>query len=53
MNVFMLSGISGISVGKIYRGVIPFIISDLIQIIILVAFPIISLALPNLMLGKG
>jgi C4-dicarboxylate transporter, DctM subunit len=49
MNVFMLSGVSGVSVGTIYRGVIPFILSDFIQIIILVAFPIISLALPNLM----
>lgn len=49
MNVFMLSGISGISVGTIYRGVIPFIISDVIQIVLLVAFPIIALALVNLM----
>jgi len=38
-----------ISLVKIYRGTMPFIVSDLIRLTILSAFPIISLVLPRLL----
>ena len=45
--VFLLHGLAPqISLGTIYRGVIPFIIADLALLAILAAFPAISLWLP-------
>jgi C4-dicarboxylate transporter DctM subunit len=49
MNVFVLSASTGISVGTIYRGVIPFIVADFAEVAILIAFPVLSLFLPNMM----
>jgi TRAP-type C4-dicarboxylate transport system permease large subunit len=48
-NVFLLSGISGIPLGTIYRGVIPFLMADIAHVALLVAFPAISLFLPDMM----
>jgi len=48
-NVFLLSGISGISLSTIYRGAIPFIIADLVHVAVLIAIPGLSLFLPNMM----
>jgi tripartite ATP-independent transporter DctM subunit len=47
--VFLLSGVSGIPVSKIFRGVIPFIIADIIVIILVVIFPSLVTYLPSLM----
>jgi C4-dicarboxylate transporter, DctM subunit len=45
--VFLLHGLAPqISLGTIYRGVVPFIIADLALLAILAAFPAISLWLP-------
>jgi len=50
MNVFVINSIArDISLVKIYRGTMPFIVSDLIRLTILSAFPIISLVLPRLL----
>jgi len=49
MQGFVLSGMSGVPLGTIYRGVLPFVIADFLHIAMLIAFPIISLFLPNLM----
>ena len=50
MNVFVINSIAPhVSLGKIYTGVAPFIAADLIRLAILVAFPIISLLIPNSM----
>ncbi len=49
MNVFVIQGITGVPMGTVYRGVIPFIISDLIQIVLLLIFPQIATFVPNLM----
>ena len=49
INVFVLAGISDIPMWTIYKGVIPFLISDLIQVAILVIFPQIILFLPQTM----
>ena len=49
MNVFALAGVSGIPMGTIFRGIIPFVCADIVQVAILVAFPSISLLIPSLM----
>ncbi len=46
MNVFIIHSMArDISPGTIFRGVVPFLMSDLVRIAILVMFPIISLGL--------
>ncbi len=49
MNVFIIKGISGVSMGTIYRGVLPFLFADLIQVILLIIFPQIIMFIPNMM----
>jgi C4-dicarboxylate transporter, DctM subunit len=50
INVFVINSIArDIPLQKIYKGVMPFIASDLVRLTILCAFPAISLALPNAM----
>jgi C4-dicarboxylate transporter DctM subunit len=50
MNVFVINSIAPhVSLGRIYKGVAPFIAVDLFRLAILVAFPIISLLIPNSM----
>lgn len=49
MNVFILSGISNISISTIFRGVWPFIVTILVFVFLLIVFPQIALFLPNLM----
>ena len=47
LNVFIASAASGVSPGEGFRGVAPFVVTEIIILIILVAFPEISLFLPN------
>lgn len=48
MNVFVIkSVVKDVSFATIFKGVIPFIITDLIRLVILIAFPIIALWLPS------
>jgi tripartite ATP-independent transporter DctM subunit len=50
MNVFVINSIArDISLGRIYRGVAPFIVTDMIRLTILSAFPVLSLFLPRTM----
>lgn len=50
LNVFVIKGISKeTNIWTIYRGVTPFILIDLVRLLILVAFPAIVTFLPNLM----
>ncbi|MCE5254521.1 MAG: TRAP transporter large permease [Actinomycetia bacterium] len=50
MNLYVLKGAAGdVPMGKIWRGVAPFIGVDLVHLALLVAFPAISLLVPNLM----
>ncbi len=52
--VFALSGlVRDVSISTIFRGVWPFVYAMLIALIILVAFPQISLLLPNLMIVRA
>ncbi|MGD9188824.1 MAG: TRAP transporter large permease [Desulfobacteraceae bacterium] len=49
LNVFIIKGISGVPIGTIFRGVIPHLIADVLQVIVLIMFPQITMFLPNLM----
>jgi tripartite ATP-independent transporter DctM subunit len=49
MNVFVIKGISDVSISTIFRGIVPFLIADLIQVILLILFPQIVLFIPDLM----
>jgi TRAP-type C4-dicarboxylate transport system permease large subunit len=50
MNVFVIkSVVPDVSFTTIFRGVIPFILTDLLRLVILIAFPIIALWLPGQM----
>jgi tripartite ATP-independent transporter DctM subunit len=50
MNVFVIkSVIPDVSFTTIFRGVLPFIITDMIRLVILIAFPILALYLPSKM----
>jgi C4-dicarboxylate transporter, DctM subunit len=52
MNVFVIKGIaSDVPLATIFRGVTPFIVAQIILILILVAFPQIALWLPSTMAG--
>ncbi len=48
MNVFVIkSVIQEVSFSTIFLGVLPFIVTDLIRLVILIAFPILALYLPS------
>jgi tripartite ATP-independent transporter DctM subunit len=50
MNVFVIkSVVQEVSFTTIFKGVIPFVITDILRLIILIAFPIIALWLPSRM----
>ena len=49
MNVFVIKGISDVSISTIFRGIVPFFIADLALVVFLVMFPWIVLFIPNLM----
>ena len=50
INLFGLKGVIDAPMSAIFKGVIPFIISDLINIVILCAFPVICTFLPDNMM---
>jgi C4-dicarboxylate transporter DctM subunit len=50
MNVFVIkSVIPDVSFSTIFKGVLPFIVTDLIRLVILIAFPMLALWLPSRM----
>jgi tripartite ATP-independent transporter DctM subunit len=50
MNVFVIkSVVQEVSFTTIFKGVIPFVVTDIIRLIILIAFPMIALWLPSRM----
>ena len=52
MNLFGLVGVVKVPIGVLYRGVIPFLLADIFNIGLLVAFPILSTYLPEVMLSR-
>lgn len=50
MNVFIMSGVANdVPLSTIFRGIIPFLIADVARLITLIAFPALTLFLPNLL----
>jgi C4-dicarboxylate transporter DctM subunit len=50
MNVFVLSSVlPDVPTGQIWKGVTPFIVADIVRLAILIAFPVITLFLPQLL----
>jgi TRAP-type C4-dicarboxylate transport system permease large subunit len=50
MNVFVIkSVVKDVSFTTIFKGVLPFVATDILRLIILIAFPIIALYLPGRM----
>ena len=49
MNVYIVQGVTKVPLQDIFRGIIPFFIMMIVCIAVLIAFPQISLFLPNLM----
>lgn len=50
MNLFIINGVArDIPISRTYAGVAPFVLSDLVRVVILVAFPAITLWLVHLM----
>ncbi|UCD29286.1 MAG: TRAP transporter large permease [Planctomycetota bacterium] len=52
MNLFGLVGVVKVPIGVLYRGVIPFLLADIFNIGLLVAFPVLSTYLPEVMLSR-
>jgi tripartite ATP-independent transporter DctM subunit len=50
MNIFVIkSVIDDVKISTIFKGVLPFILTDLLRLVILIAFPILALWLPSRM----
>ena len=48
MNAFVIkSVVQDVTFSSIFKGVLPFIATDILRLVILIAFPIIALWLPN------
>lgn len=48
-NIFLISGLGGIPLGTVYRGVVPFLIADIVHVALLLIFPELSLFLVRMM----
>ena len=46
LNLFILSQVTEVPLGTVFRGVIPFLVADCLHVILLVAIPALSLYLP-------
>ena len=52
MNVFVIkSVIKEVSMSTMFRGVVPFVVTDLIRLVILIVFPLLATWLPMRMVG--
>jgi len=49
LDTYQLSGVTGIPVGTIFRGAIPFLIAALIGVLLIILFPQIALFIPSTM----
>lgn len=48
MNLYVIQQIAGdVSIGRIFKGVLPFLVADLIHLLLLILFPALALALPK------
>jgi C4-dicarboxylate transporter, DctM subunit len=52
MNVFVIkSVVKDVSFSTIFKGVIPFVATDLVRLVILIAFPLLATWLPTRMMA--
>jgi tripartite ATP-independent transporter DctM subunit len=51
MNCFVIAGVTGVSLGTVFRGIAPFFVADLLHVVLLVAVPGLSLYLPRMMMA--
>lgn len=50
LNLYVIQGIApDVSLGRIFKGVVPFLTSDLIHLVLLILFPAMVVWLPNMM----
>jgi tripartite ATP-independent transporter DctM subunit len=50
MNIFVIkSVVEDVKISTIFRGVLPFIVTDILRLVLLIAFPILALWLPSKM----
>ena len=52
LNLFGLMGTVDVPIGVMYRGVIPFLIADFLNVALLIAVPSLSTFLPEFMLSR-
>ncbi|MBN1848084.1 MAG: TRAP transporter large permease [Deltaproteobacteria bacterium] len=53
MNTFVIAGVAkdmGIEMGTVWKGIFPFLIADFFHVALLIAFPILSLFLANMLM---
>lgn len=53
MNLFALAGVVDVPLSTMYRGIIPFLIADAFNLVLLIAIPSLSTFLPNMMMKTG
>jgi len=52
MNLYVIQGVApDVPIGRVFRGVLPFLAADLVHLVLLVLFPVIALGLPQWMSG--
>ena len=50
MNIFVIkSVVEDVKISTIFRGVLPFIVTDILRLVLLIAFPMLALWLPSKM----
>jgi C4-dicarboxylate transporter, DctM subunit len=50
LNLYVIQQIAkDVSLGRIFKGVVPFLLSDFVHLLLLILFPALALALPKLM----
>jgi C4-dicarboxylate transporter DctM subunit len=49
LNIFILASVTDVTIGTMYRGIVPFVIADFAHVALLVAVPSLSLFLPQTM----
>lgn len=49
LNLFVLRGVvANLSISALYRGILPFVLADLLRLVLLIAFPAMALFLPSI-----
>jgi len=49
MNLFVIQGVGNVKLETVIRGILPFVLADLVRVGLLIGFPAIALWLPSLM----